>query len=170
MKFKIFKEAFGVYQDGLVELKTYNDKYARFLVKDVDLYVYSTFKGMKFKCGCEAHMMRMAQDKLCKRIIATIIYIARRKYVVSHPLVRKAYELASGYNINIEHLDDQKVTFIINEKSVSLEIIPTGTRVRTIETEKFQDKYDLEMLATIIYTYYKRGEFKKNGKMQKLRS
>lgn len=75
VNFKIFDAAFHLYQSGEVYFLCATERAARFIAKDVEVRVEITPTGTKFNCGCTFHQKHMLQDKLCKRVIAVILYI-----------------------------------------------------------------------------------------------
>ena len=79
MNIKIFQNAFNLYQSGQVYFLSSTQRSARFLVKDVEVRVETGMTGTKFQCQCKHHKNHMLQDKLCKRIIAVIIYLYFRR-------------------------------------------------------------------------------------------
>lgn len=165
MNLKIFKDAFGIYQGGQVKPESVTGRTVSFNVKDVNVRVENTLGGLRFHCGCEAHMKRMAQDKLCKRTIAALVYIARQKKIVQSLFVNIAKKMSSPSTVWIDSVEKNTIQFDVNGKKVWIERIPTGTRVRTIKDSEgkrvIQDKFSLEMVAAVLYVYDHRGKIKK---------
>jgi hypothetical protein len=79
VNFDIFKSAFDIYQSGDVFFLSATEHSARFMVRDVEVRMEITATGTKFNCNCEHHMRHQLQDKLCKRVIAVILYIYFRR-------------------------------------------------------------------------------------------
>jgi hypothetical protein len=76
VNFKFFSEAKFIYECGDVCFLSANEHSARFLVAEKEVRIETTATGTKFHCTCEHHMRHMdATNKLCKRIVATILYI-----------------------------------------------------------------------------------------------
>lgn len=75
VKFNIFKDAAILYNSNEVIFLRATDKAAIFEVGGKRVRLEITPQGTKFICDCEAHMHKMLQDKLCKRVIAVLIYI-----------------------------------------------------------------------------------------------
>lgn len=73
--FKFFTDAKYIYDCSDVCFLGENEHSARFLVAGKQVRIETTTTGTKFHCECEHHMRHQLQDKLCKRIVATIIYI-----------------------------------------------------------------------------------------------
>lgn len=162
MNNKIFRDAFHVYQGGMMEVTGITDRTVTFKIKDVDVRVENRLPGLKLHCGCEAHMKRMAQDKLCKRTIAALVYLARQKKIVQSAFMQIASKMSAPYRVWLEEETQNKAFFDVEGKKVWLERIPTGTRVRTIKDDKvIQDVLSLEMIAVLLYTYDHRGKLKR---------
>jgi len=79
VNFKIFKDAFHIYQSGEVYFLGNGEHWARFIAKDVEVRVEITASGTKFRCGCEHHLKKQLQDKLCKRVIAVCLYLCYKR-------------------------------------------------------------------------------------------
>jgi hypothetical protein len=75
VKFDIFLDAAEIYETGEVWFLGMTDKAANFLVKDVPVRLEITPTGTRFQCQCEHHKHHMLQDKLCKRVLAVIMYV-----------------------------------------------------------------------------------------------
>ncbi|MCJ7768754.1 hypothetical protein MUP79_10235 [Candidatus Bathyarchaeota archaeon] len=75
VNFKFFSEAKFIYECGDVFFLSANEHSARFMVAGKEVRIETTLTGTKFHCTCEHHLQHQLQDKLCKRIVATIIYI-----------------------------------------------------------------------------------------------
>ena len=75
VNFKIFEEARFAYECGDVWLIRVGKRHANFIVQDVPIRIEVTPTGTKFNCECTHHMKHQLQDKMCKRIIAVIMYI-----------------------------------------------------------------------------------------------
>lgn len=72
---RMFLDAAHTYECGEVWYIGATHRAANFVVKDVKVRIEITATGTKFQCECEHHKQHMLQDKLCKRIIAVIMYI-----------------------------------------------------------------------------------------------
>jgi len=77
--FQIFRGAAELYNSGEVCFVSATGNRASFIVGDHLVRVEITPSGTKFICTCEAHVHKQLQDKLCKRVIACIMYIYYRK-------------------------------------------------------------------------------------------
>ena len=162
MDLKIFRDAYGIYQSCDVNVLGLTSRTVAFMIKDVEVRVVHTDAGIKFCCGCEAHLRHMAQDKLCKRSIAALVYISKQKKFIKSGFVGLAKLMSTPSNIWLKEADKTSALFEVGTQDVWIERIPTGTRVRTNKNKKvIQDKFTLEMLAVILYTYERRGKLKK---------
>ena len=79
VNFKIFLSAFNLYQSGEVFFISAGTHSARFIVDGVNVRLEITATGTKFRCECTHHCKHQLQDKLCKRVIAVILYIYHKR-------------------------------------------------------------------------------------------
>ena len=77
--FKIFQSAIKALEEGDVWFIDAGKRHANFIVQDVPIRVEITPTGTKFNCQCKHHMKHQLQDKLCKRVIAVIMYMYNNK-------------------------------------------------------------------------------------------
>lgn len=75
VNFKFFTDAKFIYESGDVFFLDATEHSARFLVAEKQVRIETTMSGTKFFCECEHHLRHQLQDKLCKRVIAVLIYI-----------------------------------------------------------------------------------------------
>lgn len=76
VSFKFFTDAKFIYESGDVWFMDATEHSARFMVSGKEVRIETTMSGTKFFCECEHHMRHMdATNKLCKRIVSTILYI-----------------------------------------------------------------------------------------------
>jgi hypothetical protein len=158
--FPVFKGAKKTFQGGGVLLERVNNQRVALLVDDVEVFVTSCERGLKFSCGCTAHLKSKAQDKLCRRVIASVVFMSRFPDKVLNCFVGMGLQLSKPFVVSVEKTTGSSALLKIKNEELKIETIPTGTKISKKNQNYLKSYYDEYDIAAILYLYEKGGNIK----------